>query len=118
MKPKPCIALAVIKHSKHSRIVENTCLLLVYSTFLSCSQMPVGFHYTQLRLLYLINKLNSIVHALPLDSPAFEFVLKSFYRSNRTLYPCLESLILTFKGLGEFLKVLQILDDISCLHTV
>ena len=52
----------VIKHSGHLRTlenVENTCLRSMFSTFPSCSQMPVGCVLSQcnilLRLHYLLN---------------------------------------------------------------
>jgi len=48
-KPKPCIALYKKNTSdiwEHSGNVENTRLRLVFSTFSSCSQMPIVFHHS------------------------------------------------------------------------
>ena len=57
----------VIKHSSHLRTLEkcrNTRLRLVFSTFPSCSQIPVVFYQcnTRLRLLYLLD--NSVHNIL------------------------------------------------------
>ena len=39
-----------------------------------------------------------------------------FYESNRALFPCLQSHILTLGGLGEVSKVIQTREIVSGLH--
>ena len=43
-------------------------------------------------------------------------IFELFHKSNRALFPCLQSLILTLGGLGEFSQPSSCLDEAICKH--